>query len=86
MSENKSNDSDPRAVIGVIAGIVCAFAGYDVGGWPGALVAAVAAFGGIYLLFAAIVLGIKLAICGGILLLMLLALKNRWEWLSSLLQ
>lgn len=84
MSNAEKSESDPRPVLASIAAIICAFAGYDVGQWPGAIGAAVVAFGGVYMLFAAIVLGIKLAIGGAVLLLMAFALKNRWDWLSGL--
>lgn len=86
MSEQKNSDNDPRPTLAIIAAIVCAFAGFDYGGWPGAAIAAAVAFGGVYMLFTAIVLAIRLAIGGAILLLILLALKNRWEWLSTLFQ
>lgn len=82
----KKSEGDPRFVIASIAAVICGFAGYDVGQWPGAIAAAVVAFGGIYLLFAAIVLGLKLAVGGVVLLLMIAALKNRWDWLSGLFQ
>lgn len=81
MSDAKKSEGDPRFVIALIAAVICAFAGYDVGQWPGALTAAAVAFGGIYMLFAAIVLGLKLAVGGVVLLLMIAALKNRWDWL-----
>lgn len=86
MSDASKSDSDPRFVLALIAAVVCAFAGYDYGQWPGAIAAAVVAFGGVYMLFAAILLGIKLAVGGVVLLLMITALKNRWDWLSGLFQ
>jgi len=86
MSENTRNSSDPRPTIAAIAAIICAFGGYDVGQWPGAVAAAVVAFGGVYMLFAAILLGIKLAIGGIVFLMLVLALKNRWDWLVGLFQ
>ncbi|MBP5856246.1 hypothetical protein KAJ83_04440 [Marivibrio halodurans] len=82
----KDSDNDPRPVLAIIAAIICGIAGYDVGQWGGAIAAAVIAFGGVYMLFAAIVIGIKLAIGGAIFLMLVVALKNRWDWLSSLFQ
>lgn len=86
MSDAQKSDGDPRPVLAIIAAIVCGFAGYDYGGWGGALAAAAVAFGGVYLLFTAIVLALRLAVGGAILLVILVALKNRWDWLSGLFQ
>lgn len=81
MSANQKSESDPRAFLAIVAAIICGIAGYDAGEWGGAFVAAIAAFGEVYLLFAAIVLSIKVAIGGAILVVMLLALQSRAEFL-----
>ena len=72
--------------LGAIAGIICAFAGYDQGGWIGAIIAAVLAFGGVHLMFAAIGLAFRLAIGAAILLVILAVLGNRFQWLAGLFQ
>lgn len=55
MSNNKpATSKDWVNGLGVIAGIICAFAGYDQGGWIGAIIAAFVAFGGVHLMFIAI--------------------------------
>lgn len=72
--------------LGGIAAIICAFAGYDQGGWIGAIIAAVLAFGGVHLMFAAIGLAFRLAIGAVILLVILTVLGNRAEWLAGLFQ
>ena len=84
MSEAQNSDSDPRPVLASIAAIICAFAGYDYAEWGGALAAAAVAFGGIYMLFTAVVLALRLAVGGVILVVIVVALKNRWDWLSSM--
>lgn len=86
MSANQKSESDPRAFLAIVAAIICGIAGYDAGEWGGAIVAAIAAFGGVYLLFAAIVLSIKVAIGGAILVVMLLALQSRAEFLLDFFQ
>ena len=87
MSEKKtSSPRDAANGVGVIAGIICAFAGYDQGGWIGAIIAAAVAFGGVHLMFAAIGLALRLAIGAVILLVILAALGNRVEWLARLFQ
>lgn len=72
--------------LGGIAGIICAFAGYDQGGWIGAIIAAVFAFGGVHLMFAAVNLAFRLAIGAVILIVILAALGNRAQWLAGLFQ
>ena len=87
MSENKGSGSSELANgFGALAAIFCFFLGYDYGGWPGAAIAALVAFGAVHLVFAAISLAIRLAVAGILLLLMLVSLKHRLEWLASLAQ
>ena len=72
--------------LGALAAIICAFLGYAHGEWPGAIAAAVVAFGGVHLAFAAIAIALRLAAGAVVLLLVLAALKNRWDWLAGLFQ
>ena len=71
---------------GALAAVICASFGFDQGGWPGALIAAVVAFGGVHLVFAAVAIVLRLAAGAVVLLLTLAALKNRLDWLAGLLQ
>ena len=86
MGNSQDSDSGPQFSLAVIAAIICAFAGYDAGQWPGAFAAAAVAFGGVYALFAAIVIGLKLVIGGVVFVVIVASLKNRWDWLSGLFQ
>ena len=86
---SKSQESSVKEAansLGGLAAFFCAFAGYDQGGWPGALIAAALAFGGVHLMFAAISLAFRLAIGAVILLVILAALGNRAQWLAGLFQ
>ena len=87
MAQQKTSGATEAANgLGLLAAIICAFFGFEQGGWPGALIAAAFAFGGVHLAFAAVALALRLAAAGVVLLLMLLALHNRWQWLSGLFQ
>ena len=87
MSANKETTArDVANWAGALAALVCAAFGYDQGGWPGALIAAVVAFGGVHLAFAAVALALRLAAGAVVLLLVLVALKNRWDWLTALIE
>lgn len=82
---SKSSGVDDAAnTLGIIAAIFCAFLGYSHGEWPGAVVAAIVAYGGVRLAFAAVGLALRLMAGGLVLLLMVAALKNRWDWLLGL--
>ena len=85
-AEGSTSARDWANSLGAFAGIICAFAGYDQGGWIGAIIAAVAAFGGVHLMFAAIGLAFRLAIGAVILLVILATLGNRAQWLLGLFQ
>ena len=86
---SKQEKADPKGAanaLGLIAAVLCAFLGYDYGGWPIAVLAAAVAFGGVHLAFAAIAIAWRLVIGGLVLLLILAALKNRWDWLAGMAQ
>jgi hypothetical protein len=81
-----SNDEGSGGVQGLasIAAIVCAFVGFSKGGWGGALLAAVMAYGGVILLVHAIGIALSIAALGGVLFIIVLILKSRWEWFERL--
>ena len=86
---SKPDKADPKGAANILGGgaaVLCAFLGYDHGGWPIAALAAVVAFGGVHLAFTAIAIGWRFLVTGVVLLLILAALKNRWDWLMSLAQ
>ncbi len=72
--------------LAVLAAFVSSFFGYEHGGWPGAFTAAIMAFGGVHLTFAAIAIAWRILVGGLLLLLVLASLKSRWDWLASLAQ
>ncbi|EKE68471.1 hypothetical protein [Oceanibaculum indicum] len=86
MSQSSGSDDNPVAGIAVVAAIICFFLGFDKGGLGGGVAAAVVAFGGVFMAFAAIGLALRLIAGGVVLLLVLAALKNRWDWLAGMLQ
>lgn len=85
-TEKKTTATEAANWLGALAALICGAFGYDQGEWPGALAAAAVAFGGVHLAFAAVALAFRLAAVAVVLLLMLVALKNRWDWLTSLIQ
>ena len=84
--KEKTNVRGAANILGAIAAVLCSFLGYDHGGWPIAVLAAIIAFGGVHLAFTAIALAWRVAVAGFVLLLILAALKNRWDWLTGLAQ
>ena len=87
MSANKKTTATDAANWGgALAAVICASFGFDQGGWPGAAIAAVIAFGGVHLAFAAVAIVLRLAAGVIVLLLTLVALKSRLEWLAGVLQ
>jgi len=87
MSEqNASSGSGKDAIRGlaIIAAIICAFAGYAHGEWIGAATAAVVAYGGIYIAFAALAWAIRVAAGAVVLILLLAALADRWAYIEGL--
>lgn len=86
MSEKKSSGDDWLNGFGLLAGIICALAGYGQGGWGMAIVAFFLGWGAV--LLAAKFIGWLIAwLIGGVILLVMFAvLSNRVEWLRALFQ
>ena len=82
MSDAKKSEGSPVNGLAIVAGIVCAIAGYSKAEWSGALVAGLMGFGGVHLVFKFIgVLWTWLAV-SAVLLLILAVLVNRWHALA----
>ncbi|MBP5856693.1 hypothetical protein KAJ83_06715 [Marivibrio halodurans] len=84
--DSSSKGNDTVGGLAVIAGIICAIAGYGKGGWGGALVAGAMGSGAVYLAFKFIGLLWTWLVVSAVLLLMLAVLVSRWEALSGLFQ
>ena len=82
--QQKSSSTEAANGIGALVAIIVAFAGYAQGGWIGAAVAAAVAFGGVHLLFLTFGLLVRFVVLGVVLLIALLILKSRAEWLAAL--
>lgn len=84
--QSSSKSSDAVGGLSVIAGIICAIAGYGKGGWGGALVAGAMGSGAVYLAFKFIGLLWTWLVVSAVLLLMLAVLVSRWNVIFPLFQ